>query len=119
MSHANNDYDYARFILELSHYRGMISDAGDSNYLIHVRRFLKIVLDFAGDIDIHSVPGNERDRIYELQTLCIAVEGLLLRPSVPVSVIRAGCRETSLQVFYLMALLSIGWATALEALCPL
>ena len=80
---------------------------------------MKIVLAFAADIDIHSLPGDERDRVYKLQRHCINVDSLLLKPSVNAQAVRAGCREAKSQLFYLLELQSIAWATAVEALCPI
>jgi len=116
---ANRIKQFARLAVTLGCYYAALSTAMDDNHIDAAEAVLQIVLAFAALIDIHSLPGNELDGIYELQKHCIGVRGLLHKPSNDVHIIRAGCREAISHLFYLLEMDSIPLATMVEALCPI
>jgi hypothetical protein len=116
MSSLNGIHRYTRLALELGCLCQLLDGVNDSNSIDAAGAIMIIVLDFVADFNIHSLPGDEWNRLYELKLHCIHVERLLLRP-VNTEAVREECWQAIGQLCYLLEMVSIAGATAVETLC--
>lgn len=108
-----------RLVMRLYYHLKLVNSVSTTSgvHIDAAGQVIKSVLDLIDLLNIHSVPGNEWERLHELRTHCRLTETLLLSSSVHRDTILTECTEAIEQYCYLLEFDSIPWASVIESLC--